>query len=71
MVQAIKKYGLEVLGWSLTGGYLGYIWFYYSWQAFLINALAGVFGFMAVYYFGELMPIIGYFMRSRNEHNKK
>jgi hypothetical protein len=67
VVEAIKKYWLEGVGWILTAGYLSYILVYYSWGAFLINVLTGVIGFMAVYYFGELMPFIGYFMQPKRK----
>jgi len=38
---------------------------YYSWQAFIINAATGILGYMATFYFGDIMPIIGPLMRRK------
>jgi hypothetical protein len=65
IVETIKKYGIEVTGWTLTIGLLGYILLYQSFGAFLINLLVAILMGMSTYYFGDLMPIVGYFMQSK------
>jgi len=57
-VALIKKWWLEAIGWTFIIGYMTYIWLYYSWQAFAINVLFGVFGFMATHWFGHMMPFV-------------
>jgi len=38
---------------------------YYSWQAFIINIMTGALGYLATFYFGDIMPIIGPLMRRK------
>ena len=67
----VITYWLEAVAWVITIIYMSYIWVYYSWQAFIINVVAGVVGYLAFQYFGELMPVVGYFIRKwdREKHD--
>jgi hypothetical protein len=71
----IRKYWLELVSWVAVVVYMGYILVYYSWEAFIINVLAGAAGYLAVFYLGPMMPVIGYFIRKwereRHEHDKR
>ena len=70
----IRRSWLEIIAWALIIPYMIYIWIYYSWEAFIINALTGMIGYMATLYFGHLMPIVGYLLRKwdreKHEHEK-
>jgi len=62
---SIRKYWLEAVVWVIMIVYMSYILMYYSWQAFIINAATGILGYMATFYFGDIMPIIGSLMRRK------
>jgi len=59
----VITYWMEAVSWVFVIGYMGYIWYYYSWQAFIINVLFGILGYMTTYYFGDLIPIVGPLLR--------
>jgi hypothetical protein len=62
-IRFIRHNWLELIAWAFVIPYMIYIWIYYSWQAFIINLLFGAIGFMAIYYMGEGIPVVGYFLR--------
>ena len=65
----VITYWLEAVAWGFLIVYMSYIWVYYSWQAFWINVGFGIVGFMATYWFGHLMPIVGYFVRKWDDRS--
>jgi hypothetical protein len=62
-MKLIQKYWLEFIGWASTFLILAWAWYEYGWRLAVIWGVTGVLGFMAVYWFGELMPVVGYFIR--------
>ena len=62
---SIRKYWLEAVVWVIMIIYMSYILMYYSWQAFIINIMTGALGYLATFYFGDIMPIIGPLMRRK------
>lgn len=62
--------GVEILTWVGLVGLIVYYTYWFGWQGLAYGILASALGAMIIYWFGDIIPIIGPLIR-RWEANKR